>query len=472
MYVYVTGIAVACLGLSLLYSTCLSYLLFVLLTIGLVLSSVAVVVWVHIKLSSRHVATVGAEHTLKDIENFRISLMREYEASISVKTPQAHFSQIFGRTVDSLLQQLLDFIVRDYISVYLKEYAYNWEALGENIREDLWGAIDILHERFSRVDHAKLIACDIVSKVTSHFEKIREAKTVVADTDRPPMFALSPHVMSSEKEMKYIRSASELFIMFLLPRSYSLSPSKYFLREILACKVFKPFVDIVTDPDFFNLHVIYYIEAQKIAANVHVKAFEYAKSFDDILKIISKTDDIDALKSIRYSLVTKLMQATTLQNLNRSKGVDLDNEKSVMASAGVNKSDINAAKKLRKYINQLTVAKKECEKRLASFGWELGYQFADDFKKTLPLSSILEHVLGRKYLSQFLETLASQDLVRYWTAVEELRNAHRKNWHQLGAEIFYTFIRNPTSEIKVDKNTRKRMEAFLLGSFVCSFGNN
>jgi sorting nexin-25 len=127
--------------------------------------------------------------------------------------------------------------------------------------------------------------------------------------------------------------------------------------------------------------VIYYIEAQKIAANVHVKAFEYAKSFDDILKIISKTDDIDALKSIRYSLVTKLMQATTLQNLNRSKGVDLDNEKSVMASAGVNKSDINAAKKLRKYINQLTVAKKECEKRLASFGWELGYQFADDFKK-------------------------------------------------------------------------------------------
>ncbi|EFA01504.2 Sorting nexin-25-like Protein [Tribolium castaneum] len=408
-------------------------------------------------------ATVGAEHTLKDIENFRITLMRDYESTNTGKTPQAHFNQIFGRTVDSLLQQLLDFIVRDYILVYLKEYAYNWETLGENIREDFWGAIEILHERFSRVDYAKLIACDIVSKITAHFEKIREAKTAVVDSDRPPVFALSPHVMSSDKEMNYIRSASELFIMFLLPRSYSLSPSKYFLREILACKVFKPFVETITDPDFFNLHVIYYIEAQKIAANVHVKAFEYAKSFDDILKIIAKTDDIDALKSIRYSLVTKLMQATTLQNLNRSKGVDLDNEKSVLASAGVNKSDINAAKKLRKYINQLTVAKKESEKRLASLGWELGYQFNDDFKKSLPISSILEHVLGRKYLSQFLETLASQDLVRYWIAVEELRTAHRKNWHQLGAEIFYTFIRNPTSEIKVDKNTRKRMEAFLLG---------
>lgn len=81
----------------------------------------------------------------------------------------------------------------------------------------------------------------------------------------------------------------------------------------------------------------------------------------------------------------------------------------------------------------------------------------------LPLSSILDHVLGRKYLSMFLETLASQGLVGYWSAVEELRAAHRSNWHQLGAEIFYTYIRSPSAEIKVDKNTRKRMEAFLLG---------
>lgn len=84
--------------------------------------------------------------------------------------------------------------------------------------------------------------------------------------------------------------------------------------------------------------------------------------------------------------------------------------------------------------------------------------------QVLALQTVLEHVLGRKYLTQFLQTLASQDLIRFWSAVEELRTAQRKNWHQLGAEIFYTFIRNHTSEIKVDKNTRKRMESFLLGT--------
>lgn len=157
------------------------------------------------------------------------------------------------------------------------------------------------------------------------------------------------------------------------------------------------------------------------------------------------------------------MQATTLQNLNRAKGVDLDNDKNTLSSAGVQKSDLTAARKLKKYINQLTYAKKECEKKLTMLGWDLGYQFSDDVNKILPLPTIMDHVLGRKYLTQFLETLASQDLVRYWISVDELRTAQRKNWHQLGAEIFYTFIRNPRSEIKVDKNTRKRMEAFLLG---------
>lgn len=63
--------------------------------------------------------------------------------------------------------------------VYLKEYSYNWESLGENIKEDLWSAIEILHAKFSRVDQAKLIAIDIITKLTDHFEKIREAKTTV-----------------------------------------------------------------------------------------------------------------------------------------------------------------------------------------------------------------------------------------------------------------------------------------------------
>lgn len=46
-------------------------------------------------------------------------------------------------------------------------------------RDDLWGAVSTLHEKLSRVDQAKLIAGDVVFKITNHFEKIREAKSLM-----------------------------------------------------------------------------------------------------------------------------------------------------------------------------------------------------------------------------------------------------------------------------------------------------
>ncbi|KAJ8919461.1 hypothetical protein NQ315_016561, partial [Exocentrus adspersus] len=410
MKIYAAALTSVFLGTTLVCPACMSYLLFIFLLMISIIIGVFTALWINIMLSLPHKTSVGAEHILKQTEHFRNKLMKEYETSVIVKTVPTNFPQVFGRTVDSLLQQLLDYIVRDYILVYLRDYAYDLESLGINIKEDLWGAVNTLHEKLSRVDHAKLIACDVIIKITNHFEKIREAKTLVSESDRPPIFQLSPQVMSSEKEIEYLRTVSELLIMFLLPRSYSLSPTRYLVREVLCCKVFKPFIDTITDPDFFNRNVIYYIESNKVHVNLPKKALESANNFEEL---IDKIDDIQVLRSI-------------------------------------------------------------------SLGWDSGYQYGDELKKVrvprthclytdfefeqvLPLQMILEHVLGRKYLSQYLQTLASQDLIRFWTAVEELRTAQRKNWHQLGAEIFYTFIRNPTSEIKVDKPTKKRMEAFLLG---------
>ncbi|CAG9859711.1 unnamed protein product [Phyllotreta striolata] len=447
-------------GVALISPYFSSIILFCLLILISILLGIFTAFWMNITLSLPHKTDVGAEYQLKQAENFRSSIIKDFESSQVAKPISHSLPQIFGKTVDSLLQQLLDFLLRDYILVYIKDYTYKCENIGNDIKEDLWGAIKALHEKVSSVNKTKLIAVDIVTKITVHFEKIREAKAAVGDTDHPPLFQLSPHVTSSEKEAEYLRTLSELLIMFLLPRTYSLSPSKYFLREVLACKFFKPIIDAITDPDFFNRNVINYIEATQIQTNLPKKILENASNFEDL---IDKVDDVQMLRSIRYNIVTKLMQATTMQNLNRAKGLDLDTDKSTLTSAGIQKSDLNAAKKLKKHINQLTLAKKQCEKKLVSLGWDSGYQCGDDMKKALSIQAILECVLGRKYLSQFLQTLASHDLVRFWSSVEELRTAQRTNWHQLGAEIFYTFIRNPTSEIKVDKTTKKRMEAFLLG---------
>jgi len=43
-------------------------------------------------------------------------------------------------------------------------------------REDIWEGIKSLHERLSQVDQTQLVACDMMTKVTSHFERLRLAQ--------------------------------------------------------------------------------------------------------------------------------------------------------------------------------------------------------------------------------------------------------------------------------------------------------
>lgn len=48
-------------------------------------------------------------------------------------------------------------------------------------------------------------------------------------------------------------------------------------------------------------------------------------------------------------------------------------------------------------------------------------------------------------------------------AVEELKHSPKSTYHQLGSEIYYTYIRAPCSAVKIDKSSRLKIESFLLG---------
>lgn len=78
------------------------------------------------------------------------------------------------------------------------------------------------------------------------------------------------------------------------------------------------------------------------------------------------------------------MQATKLQNLNRTRGLDPDQEKS-----SSNKSELNAARKLKHYIIQLTLAKTECEKRFTELDWDANYQVADNSLQVIHMFLLL-----------------------------------------------------------------------------------
>lgn len=234
------------------------------------------------------------------------------------------------------------------------------------LREDLWNGIIRLRERSIKIDAPKMIAVDMVFRVTVHMEKIRIAKSRVSDTGLPPMFAISSYLVSEEKELEFLRKISEIMIIFLLPKGYSLSPLKNLLSEILAYKIFYPTIKLLTSPDYINQKLVQYIETRLAVAAISKRSYEYAASFEDFLKMINATTNLDELLSIRTSIVNDIMQATTMQTLQRAKGLDLDSDD----SSGLSKSEIAASRKLKHYIQQLSFAKAQCEKNLTRLGWE------------------------------------------------------------------------------------------------------
>lgn len=328
---------------------------------------------------------------------------------------------------------------------YCSKAVYDGKELIEIMREDLWIATQKLVDRMRKVDAAKVLAVDFVTKITNHLEMMENNELT---------FKTTSYLLSDDKEIEFLKKISEIVIILLLPRGYSIAPLKNLLCEIMAFKLFHSNIKMIINPDYINQQIVECIEAKLASIALSRRSFEYATSFQDFLRIINHSINVDELLPIRSSIMNDLMQATTTQNLQRAKGIDIE----CGSTAGLKRSDINSALKLKKYIQQLSFAKSQCEKNLTKLGW-VG-NCSNDLN--LSLQDILSTVVGRKHFIIFLESLNAGNLVGFYTTIEELRTTQKSNIHQLGAEIYYAYIR-PSFEIKLDKQEQKKVEGFLLG---------
>uniref|UniRef100_A0A1A9VDL8 Sorting nexin-25 n=1 Tax=Glossina austeni TaxID=7395 RepID=A0A1A9VDL8_GLOAU len=371
-----------------------------------------------------------------------------------IKNP-SNLPLIFCKTVDLQLQQIIEYILRDFMTPWLRHVVRKPKLINNILREDLWNALQKVHERAKKMDASKIIAVDMVNRVTVHLEKIRIADSRAAETSSPPVFSTNSYLVNEDKEIEFLCKLCEIIVIVLLPRGYSLPPLKVLLCEILSYKILFPLIKTLTSPDYINQKVVQNIESRLAAAAISKRSYEYAASFEEFLKIINNSGNLEELSLIRKTIVNDLLHATTMQNLQRAKGIDPDNER----DHNLSKSDISAAIRLKRYVQQLSYAKAQCEKNLEKFGWNGNYSSDVD----LSLIEILNTSLGRRYLTLFLEPLKASALVGFYMAVEEIKQAPKSLVHQLGTEIFYTYIRVPKPEIQIDKQERKLIENFLLG---------
>ncbi|KAJ6637054.1 Sorting nexin-25 [Pseudolycoriella hygida] len=448
---YLSGGGIALISATIFFYPIFWYIfLFSLYSVILVSLAIFGTIYAHLVISSRN-QPQPPHQPLNVLYNATCTPLFDLPKPINSTT---HLPIIFGRTVDGVLLQIIDYSFRDMILPWLSYAVRKPKNLSDTLREDIWNGIQKLKDRAVKIDLLKMIAVDMTVRVTIHLEKIRIANARASESGEAPIFATTAYLSSEESEMEFLRKLCEIIIIFLMPRGYSLQPMKSLLSEVLSYKVFHPMINLVTSPDYINQKIIQFIESRLATAAMLQHTYEYAASFEDFLKVISSTNTVEELSSIRSSIVNDIVQATTQQNIQRSKGLDPDADQSTFT-----KSEIAAAVKLKRYIQQLTFAKAQCEKNLLKLGWK--GNFANDLN--LSLIDILSTVSGRRYFTLFLEPLQASGLIGFYNSVEELKHSNKSAYHQLGAEIYYTYIRAPSSPIKIDKTVRKKMESFMMG---------
>ncbi|XP_022354695.1 sorting nexin-25 isoform X3 [Enhydra lutris kenyoni] len=185
---------------------------------------------------------------------------------------------------------------------------------------------------------------------------------------------------------------------------------------------------------------------------------------DVVRTLLTHFCDLKAANA-RYQIVVEIIQATTISSfpqLKRHKGKE----------TAAMKADLLRARNMKRYINQLTVAKKQCEKRIRILGGP-AYDQQDEgaldegegpqSQKILQFEDILASTFYREHFRTYMERMDKRVLISFWESVEYLKSANKNEIPQLVGEIYQNFFVE-SKEISVEKSLYKEIQQCLVGN--------
>eukprot|EP00073_Rattus_norvegicus_P031176 XP_006253230.1 PREDICTED: sorting nexin-25 isoform X2 [Rattus norvegicus] len=366
--------------------------------------------------------------------------------------------------MDRALKDVFDYSYRDYILSWYGNLSRDDGQLYHLLLDDFWDIAKQIRYRLSHVDVVKVVCNDIVKALLTHFCDLKAATARHEEQPRP--FVLHACLKDSHDEVRFLQTCSQVLVFCLLPSKDIQSLSlRTMLAEILTTKVLKPVVELLSNPDYINQMLLAQLEYREQMSGHHKRAYTYAPSYEEFIKLINSNSDVEFLKQLRYQIVVEIIQATTISSfpqLKRHKGKE---------SAAM-KTDLLRARNMKRYINQLTVAKKQCEKRIRILGGPAYDQQEDGVsdegegpqsQKILQFEDIMTNPFYRERFGTYMERIDKRALVGFWESVEHLKNANKNEIPQLVSEMYQNFFVE-SKEIPVEKSLYKEIQQCLVGN--------
>ncbi|XP_072113856.1 sorting nexin-25 isoform X3 [Mobula birostris] len=373
---------------------------------------------------------------------------------------------VLSHNMDKALKEVFDYSYRDYILSWYANISKDEGHLYQMLSEDFWEIAKQLRSRLGNIDIVKVVCNDVVRTVLTHFCDLKAANSR-QEEQQPKPFPLHPCLKSFKDEDQFLRKCSRVLVLCLLTsKDVSSRSLQIVLAEILAMKVLKPMVELLSDPDYINRMLLTQMERREQVNEHHKKAYTYAPSYEEFIKLINGSCDVEFLKQLRYQIVVEIIQATTISSLPQMKKPKDSKGKESAAM----KADLLRARNMKRYINQLTVAKKQCEKRLKLLGGPVYGQQEDGDEtdappnqKILQLEEILSNPSYREHFRAYMERMDKRALVSFWESVEYLKTANKTEIPQLVGEIYQNYFVE-SREIPVEKALYKEIQQSLVGN--------
>ncbi|XP_077465835.1 sorting nexin-25-like [Stigmatopora argus] len=403
-------------------------------------------------------------HSIQQLEFFD-KLMTRFLAPVQDSNQSRRV--VVSHNLDKALKEVLDYAYRDYILSWYIPLSLDEGQLYSMLSEDWWQMIGQLRCRLADIDLVNVVCYDTIRILHTHFTGLKAASARPDEGARP--FSLHPCLVSPESELAFLRCVARILLLCLLPQKDAKSHTlRCCLTEVITTKVLKPLVEVLSDPDSINKMLLSQMEQREQLAEQQKKAYTYAASYEDFIKLISTSTDVIFLKQLRYQIVVEIIHATTISSLPQLKK---QKDRKGKESAPM-KADLLRARDKKRYINQLTVAKKQCEKRIRLLGGP-NYENNEDggtddsdeplSQRILLFDDILCNPSYRGDFRDYMERIDKRALISFWELVETLKTANKNEVPQIVGEIYQKFFVE-SKEIPVEKVLLKEIQQSLVGN--------
>ncbi|GAB1606208.1 sorting nexin-25-like [Argonauta hians] len=378
---------------------------------------------------------------------------------------------VTSKNLDLAILEIVDLSIRDFVMTWFKSLGKDEESLAHLIKSDIWIVIEKLCVRLSKVDMVRFMTQDLVNTVHNHFKEIRLASKPCKDSPSSGhKYTIYPWLVNEEKEKDLLRFLSNSVLFVLLPTSYAhCDIVRHLLREIVTVSVLKPVIDLLCDPEFINDQLLTYLTYHAKLSEATRKTYSYAATYEEFVKMIQNCEDIECLKQLRYKIISEILQATTINDWKKSQGISTAK---AYVPKSMAKGDLLKARNLKIYINQLTVAKTTCEKRIHTIGgadykcYGEGSVVEDvnlPGQKILSVKTIMDTPEIRLFFLKFLRRNNTHALLEFWNDVEELKQIAKEEQRNKAYQILQQYFSSSNNNIVLEKRIIKTMEAFVLG---------